>query len=209
LPQEALAWLDLSLDLTLGILGNIARQMQDLSPSLFSYRGIIVLPSFKETFGLLADGPNAYQAPDLSANIVAALQAGAVTGSLLAYASADRFGRRWTLIIGAAVFLVGCALQLIADLSKSVLIWKPISLSILHQETLYAGRVISGIATGLCSVIPPMYVSETAPKAIRGALTTCFNLILLISLSLAFWINVNFHFHSFFHKAYLTRPSTV
>lgn len=57
-------------------------------------------------------------------------------------------------------------------------------------DTLYAGRVIAGIATGLCSVIAPMYVSENAPKAIRGSLATCFNLILLISLSLAFWINV-------------------
>jgi MFS family permease len=57
-------------------------------------------------------------------------------------------------------------------------------------DTLYAGRVIAGIATGLCSVIAPMYVSENAPKAIRGSLATCFNLILLVSLSLAFWINV-------------------
>ncbi|KAJ5624277.1 quinate permease [Penicillium lagena] len=134
--------------------------------------GIIVLPSFKETFGLTANGPNAYQAPNLSANIVTALQAGAVLGALLAYTSADRLGRRWTLIIGAIVFLIGCILQLIARLS-----------------TLYAGRVIAGIATGLCSVVAPMYISETTPKAIRGAMTTCFNLIIVTSLSLAFWIN--------------------
>ena len=36
-----------------------------------------------------------------------------------------------------------------------------------------------------------MYVSENAPKAIRGSLATCFNLVILISLSLAFWINVS------------------
>lgn len=56
-------------------------------------------------------------------------------------------------------------------------------------DTLYAGRVIAGVATGLTAVLAPMYVSENAPKAIRGALATCFNLIILISLSLAFWIN--------------------
>lgn len=134
--------------------------------------GIIVLPSFKKTFGLTADGPNAYQAPTLSANIVTTLQAGAVAGSLFAYTSADRFGRRKTLIGGAVLFLLGCALQLVA-----------------HLNTLYAGRVIAGIATGLCSTVAPMYVSENAPKAIRGACATCFNLVLLISLSLAFWIN--------------------
>lgn len=80
--------------------------------------GIIVLDSFKKTFGLLANGPNAYQAPDLSANIVTALQAGAIAGALIAYTAADRFGRRWTLIIAATIFLTGCALQLIANLSK-------------------------------------------------------------------------------------------
>lgn len=34
-----------------------------------------------------------------------------------------------------------------------------------------------------------MYVSENAPKALRGSLATTFNLIILISLSIAFWIN--------------------
>ena len=77
-----------------------------------------MLPSFKKTFGLTADGPNAYQAPALSANIVTTLQAGAVIGSLLAYTVADRFGRRIALISGAALFLLGCALQLVANLSE-------------------------------------------------------------------------------------------
>ncbi|KAI1324437.1 H(+)/hexose cotransporter 1 [Xylariaceae sp. FL0255] len=134
--------------------------------------GIITLPSFKETFGLNADGPNVYQDANLSANIVTALQAGAVIGSLFAHTAADRFGRRPTLIGGAVIFLIGCVLQLVANLG-----------------TLYAGRVIAGIATGLTSVVAPMYVSESAPRAIRGALATCFNLIIITSLSLAFWIN--------------------
>lgn len=109
------------MDLTLEILGKIVIQIHVLSCCLHStLSGIIVLPSFKETFGLTANGPNAYQAPNLSANIVTALQAGAVLGALLAYTSADRLGRRWTLIIGAIVFLIGCILQLIAHLSKSI-----------------------------------------------------------------------------------------
>ncbi|KAL1844890.1 hypothetical protein VTK73DRAFT_1571 [Phialemonium thermophilum] len=62
-------------------------------------------------------------------------------------------------------------------------------LTVCAPDCLYAGRVIAGLATGLCSTIAPMYISEVAPKAIRGALATSFNLILLVSLSLAFWIN--------------------
>jgi MFS family permease len=68
----------------------------------------------------VADGPNAYQAPTLSANIVTTLQAGAVIGALGAYTLADRFGRRWTLIAGAVIFLLGCVLQLIASLSEYI-----------------------------------------------------------------------------------------
>ncbi|KIY45595.1 quinate permease [Fistulina hepatica ATCC 64428] len=137
--------------------------------------GIIVLDSFKKTFGLDANGPNAYQAAGLSANIVTTLQAGAVLGALFAYILADRYGRRAILAWGAAVFLFGCALQLVANLEMS--------------GCLYAGRLLAGIATGLTSVVSPMYISENAPKAVRGALATCFNLIILISLSIAFWIN--------------------
>ena len=80
--------------------------------------GVITLPSFKRTFGLLVDGPNAYQAPNLSANIVTTLQAGCVVGALFAYTVADRFGRRKALIGGSVIFILGCCLQLIANLSK-------------------------------------------------------------------------------------------
>ena len=34
-----------------------------------------------------------------------------------------------------------------------------------------------------------MYISESAPKQIRGSLAVCFNLVILISLTIAFWIN--------------------
>jgi MFS family permease len=120
-PQSARAWQDLSSVSTLVISGrypglNWVGTISDSIP----YRGIIVLPSFKKTFGLNVDGPNAYQAPSLSANIVTTLQAGAVIGSLLAYTVADRFGRRFALLGGSVLFLLGCALQLIAHLSQSI-----------------------------------------------------------------------------------------
>lgn len=34
-----------------------------------------------------------------------------------------------------------------------------------------------------------MYISESAPKQIRGSLAVCFNLVILTSLTIAFWIN--------------------
>lgn len=120
------------------------------------------------------DGPNAYRAPTLSANIVSFLQAGCVFGALLAGYIADAVGRRKSLLLAALLQTLGCSLQLVANINS-----------------LYVGRVIGGVAVGIGSIVAPMYVSEIAPKAIRGSLETTFNLIDLISLSLAFWINVS------------------
>lgn len=153
------------------------------------------MPTFKKEFGLEANGPNAYQDANLSANIVTTLQAGAVIGSLFAYTTADRIGRRMTLITGASIYLLGCALQLVANLGTAndfplAAQFRPLTPADSVQGCLYAGRVIAGIATGLSSAVAPMYVSENAPKAIRGALATCFNLVIVTCLTIAFWINV-------------------
>ncbi|KAK9465760.1 quinate permease [Lipomyces arxii] len=134
--------------------------------------GIIVLDSFKHTFGLNVDGPNAYQAPTLSANIVTTLQAGCILGAATVGWCADKFGRQKVMLFHGVLFLFGVALQCIANLS-----------------TLYAGRVFSGIATGACSVLGPMYISENAPKNLRGSLAVCFNMTILVCLTIAFWIN--------------------
>lgn len=81
--------------------------------------------------------------------------------------------------------------------------------NLILQDTFYAGHVIAAIAAitaiavGLCSVITPMYVSQNAPKAIRGSLATCFNLIVLISLLLTFWINVSGNLSSSLQMSYL------
>jgi len=87
---------------------------------------------------------------------VALFTAGAFFGAGFASPTADRFGRRWTIFIGAVVFLLGGALQTGAPL----------------VSYLQAGRFISGLGVGFLTMIIPLYQAEIAHPSIRGALNS-------------------------------------
>lgn len=131
-------------------------------------------PPHHRTFGLYTDGPNAVQAASLSGNITSTLQAGAIAGALLAAPITNRYGRKWCLVAYAALYILGCCLQLVADIN-----------------CLYAGRVLAGLATGASSILAPMYISENAPKSIRGGLATCYNLIIILGLTCGTFVEVS------------------
>ena len=42
---------------------------------------------------------------------------------------------------------------------------------------IYAGRVVSGIGIGAISAVAPAYVSECAPKEVRGRITGIFQIM--------------------------------
>jgi MFS family permease len=50
-------------------------------------------------------------------------------------------------------------------------------------------RLICGLGVGQASAITPLYVSENAPRAIRGGLTGLYQLFIVSGIMLAFWIN--------------------
>lgn len=84
------------------------------------------------------------------------LQAGAVFGALCAYWVADKYGRRAALFAAAVVALVGTVMQ---------------TVSLGNLPVMYVGRLVTGLAVGAASMLNPLYTSENAPRAIRGALT--------------------------------------
>lgn len=133
-------------------------------------------------YGLGGDGPeNAKRRANLSSNIVSVLQAGCFLGSLLAWPLTDRFGRKWCLVGISVLINIGVIMQ--AASNKNV-------------GTLYAGRFFAGVGVGAASTINPTYVSENAPRAIRGLLTGLYQLFIVTGGMIAFWINyaVNLHF---------------
>ena len=88
--------------------------------------------------------------------IVSILSAGTFFGALIAGDLADWMGRRLTVILGCIVYGIGCILQT-ASSSLALLV---------------VGRLIAGFGVGFVSAIIILYMSEIAPKSVRGAIVS-------------------------------------
>lgn len=82
---------------------------------------------------------------------------------------ADWFGRRTTIISGCVVFIVGVVLQ-VASSSVGLLV---------------AGRLVAGFGVGFVSAIIILYMSEIAPRKVRGAIVSGYQFCVTIGLMLA------------------------
>ncbi|KAG1896923.1 general substrate transporter [Suillus fuscotomentosus] len=140
--------------------------------------GVITLPSFQEYFGLLSESASARAS--LSANIVSVLQAGGFFGALFSSYFASRFGRKPALIASGVIYLIGSIIQSTAGIGTS---------SAVGLKVLYFSRFFGGMGVGLMSALVPAYVSECAPRAIRGRCTGCIEVSVGLGNMLAFWVN--------------------
>jgi sugar porter (SP) family MFS transporter len=109
-------------------------------------------------------------------NIVSTLQAGCFLACFITGWAADRFGRRICLICVGFLALVGVVLQAASAHNGSL-------------PVMYVGRFVCGLGVGAASTLTPLYVSECAPRAIRGGLTAIYQLFIVVGIMLAFWIN--------------------
>ncbi|KAI9310372.1 general substrate transporter [Dichotomocladium elegans] len=105
--------------------------------------------------------------------VVAILELGAWIGSWLTAYPADRFSRKYTIVIACAVFVLGSAFQGGAQ----------------NVSYLMAGRFICGLGVGSLSMLVPMYQSEIAPPEVRGSLVSLQQLAVTFGILIAFWIN--------------------
>lgn len=109
-----------------------------------------------------------------SGTIVGLLSIGTLIGAIVAAPVADAFGRRASIVTWNLVFCVGVIVQ-IATTTK----WYQIAI----------GRWVAGLGVGGLSVLTPMYQSETAPRQIRGALVSCYQLFITLGIFVAYCIN--------------------
>ncbi|KAH7911358.1 general substrate transporter [Hygrophoropsis aurantiaca] len=140
--------------------------------------GIIALPSFQQYFGLDKQSPSARA--NLSGNIVSVLQAGGFFGSLASIYLGSKLGRKPCLILSATIYLLGSLMQATVGLGSS----QQVGLNVL-----YAGRFFGGLGIGIMSALVPPYVSECAPRAIRGRCTGSIEVSVGLGNMLAFWVN--------------------
>ncbi|WP_344771695.1 MFS transporter, partial [Brevibacterium ammoniilyticum] len=95
---------------------------------------------------------------------------GAIVGAILSGPLSERLGRRWTVIVVAAgfiVFAIGCGLA-------------P------NVEWLIAFRFLLGLPVGGASQIIPTYIAELAPKHVRGSQAVLFQLMICVGTLLAY-----------------------
>ncbi|KAF6218010.1 hypothetical protein HO133_006422 [Letharia lupina] len=97
------------------------------------------------------------------------LSCGTFFGALIAGDIADFVGRRTTIISGCFIFSVGCILETAST----------------GLGVMCAGRVICGLGVGFISAIVILYMSEIAPKAVRGAVVAGYQFCITIGILLA------------------------
>ncbi|GAM90593.1 hypothetical protein ANO11243_086380 [Dothideomycetidae sp. 11243] len=136
--------------------------------------GVLGMEFVKKQFGtvvpITTGNPNGYGfRSSRQSLIVSILSAGTFFGAIFAGALADWIGRRTTIIAGCGVFTVGVILQ-IASTSTPLLV---------------VGRLIAGFGVGFVSAINILYMSEVAPRKVRGAIVSCYQFAITIGLMLA------------------------
>ena len=123
--------------------------------------GVVAADTFVTEF----NDPN----PDEKGAIVSLFTGGAFFGAAFAGPTGDWLGRRLTIVIGAAIFCLGGALQTGAQ----------------TVSYLYSGRCLAGLGVGFLVMIIPLYQAEIAHPSIRGRLTGLQQFMLGIGAAVA------------------------
>jgi len=102
---------------------------------------------------------------------VSAVLLGGFVGALTAGGFIRRLGERPTLFVTALLFIAGSIGSGLSDTFVAWLVW----------------RSITGLAVGAATMVGPLYVSETAPMHMRGALVSTVQLTITIGILASYW----------------------
>ncbi|KAM3086590.1 proliferating cell nuclear antigen [Clarireedia jacksonii] len=105
--------------------------------------------------------------------LTAMIELGALLGALNQGWIADKYSRKYSIIIAVGIFLIGSILQT----------------SACSFDMLVIARLIGGIGIGMLSMVCPVYISEIAPPEIRGVLLVLEELSIVVGIIVAFWIS--------------------
>uniref|UniRef100_T1IKN2 Major facilitator superfamily (MFS) profile domain-containing protein n=1 Tax=Strigamia maritima TaxID=126957 RepID=T1IKN2_STRMM len=108
----------------------------------------------------------------LWASVVSIYCLGATVGSFFISYVAETFGRKRALSANNVILVLGVALTCFSYYAKS-------------YELIIIGRFVIGINTGLNAGLAPIYLTEIAPKSIRGATGSTYQLIVTVAILLS------------------------
>ncbi|RBQ98810.1 hypothetical protein VDGD_02710 [Verticillium dahliae] len=104
--------------------------------------------------------------------VVSILSAGTFFGAVIAGDVADWIGRKWTVILGCFIYMLGVVIQMITGHGDAL-------------ATIVAGRLVAGLGVGFESAIVILYMSEICPRKVRGALVAGYQFCITIGIMLA------------------------
>ncbi|UPK93714.1 hypothetical protein LCI18_004649 [Fusarium solani-melongenae] len=121
--------------------------------------------------------------PNKIGAVVSVFTGGAFFGAMFAGPAGDKFGRKYTILIGALIFILGGGLQTGAS----------------HIDFLYSGRCLAGVGVGFLVMIVPVYQGELCHPDIRGRVTALQQFMLgvgaLIASAVGYGTYVGFEDH--------------
>ncbi|TNV20939.1 sugar porter family MFS transporter [Buttiauxella sp. B2] len=98
--------------------------------------------------------------------VVSSMMFGAAVGAVGSGWLSFRIGRKYSLMIGAVLFVAGSLCSAFAP----------------NTEILIISRVLLGLAVGVASYTAPLYLSEIAPEKIRGSMISMYQLMITIGI---------------------------
>ncbi|KAI9353371.1 hypothetical protein DFJ73DRAFT_959178 [Zopfochytrium polystomum] len=136
---------------------------------------ILSMDNFDKYFGITyVDENGEKQTNDIRKGLVtSSFLYGCVVGAAIVSFLADVIGRKFSIILGGIIYTAGGSLQA-ASINLAVFLM---------------ARVMSGISVGIMSMSVPLYIAETSPTALRGRLTTVYQLMITFGILIASCLN--------------------
>lgn len=110
--------------------------------------------------------------------VVSSMMLGAALGALCNGWVSHRLGRKYSLMAGAVLFIIGSLGSAFAS----------------GVDMLLAFRVLLGLAVGIASYSAPLYLSEMATEQVRGKMISLYQLMITFGIVVAFLSDTVFSF---------------
>ncbi|RCH85742.1 hypothetical protein CU097_004500 [Rhizopus azygosporus] len=139
--------------------------------------GVLTLPDFIQ---VMTGDPSVTTLRAIQKSVITGLLlAGCFVGSLFAAPSCERLSRKITIVLASSLFILGAGIQTGAK----------------NYGMMIGGRFVAGLGVGSLSMAVPLYLSELAPKEIRGRLISLQQLMITIGIMVAFWAGAGTEIH--------------